>query len=278
MVGEVLRRFRRDRFAVAGTVLLGGFGLLAFLGPLLWRYDHTIHREISADAGPSLAHPFGTSRTGHDLLGQVIRGTRQSLVVGALAGTVSAVLGTAWGAAAGTRQGVAGPLLMRLVDVALVVPAPIVVLVLVGTGGRTTSVEIGLAIGALSWPVTARVTYGLATSLRSRPFVDAARALGASDARVVARHVVPHLLGPSVVAGSFAVSAAILIEASLSFVGFGIAPPDTSLGVLVETAQAAAFTRPWLFLIPGAFLVVLCAVVPVVGDGLADALGGPEVP
>jgi peptide/nickel transport system permease protein len=267
----VRERFVRNRLAAVGAIVLAALAAFAFLGPLVWNYDHRFHPEIVSDSPPSLSHPFGTSRAGHDLLGQVMRGTQQSLRVALVAGLVSAALGVAWGAVAGQRGGWAAGLLMRAVDVVLTVPALVVVLVL-ARGGGTGWLGVGLVIGVVGGAAIARVVRGQAASVCAHEYVDAARALGASEGRVLVEHVLPNVAGTAAVAGTVTASAAVLVEAALSFLGFGVPPPDTSLGRLVGTAQDAAFTRPWLFLIPGAYLAVLCVAINLFGDGLADGL------
>ena len=267
----MLGRFLRNRLATTGAVVLLLLAVFAFVGPFLWTYDYRFHPEIVTDSPPSLGHPFGTSRTGHDLLGQVIRGMQQSLRVALIAGTLSAGIGAVWGAVAGLRGGWLDAFLMRAVDVVLTVPLLVIVLVLAGSGGATW-LEVALVIGLFGWAAIARIVRGLAVSVCAHEYVDAARALGASDSRILVEHVLPNVAGAAVVAGTVTAGAAVLIEAALSFLGFGAAPPDTSLGQLVGTAQNAAFTRPWLFLIPGLFLVVVSVAINLVGDGLADAL------
>jgi peptide/nickel transport system permease protein len=271
-VPEPLRRFLGNRAAVAGAGVLLALAVAAFLGPFVHGPDQTIQPDIVSDEPPSLAHPFGTSRVGHDLLGQSMRATQQSLLVAALAGTIATVLGTLWGAVAGYYRGWADAILMRIVDVALVVPLLVVVLVLAGGTAGTSWRAVGLVIGLFGWLTVARVVRAITVSLREHEFVAAARALGAPDTAIIARHVLPHVLGAAVVTGSIVAASAILLEAALSFVGFGVAAPDTSLGLLVAEAQGAAFTRPWLFFVPGAVLVALCTAVTFVGDGLRDAL------
>lgn len=270
--GHALDRFLRNKMATAGAVVLVALALFAFAGPRLWRYDYRFHPEIVADSPPSLAHPFGTSRSGHDLLGQVMRGTEQSLRVATLAGLVAGGIGMLWGAVAGLRGGWLDALLMRAVDVVLTVPLLAVVLWLARGSRGTGWFEIGLVIGLFGWAAIARVVRGLAVSVSAEAYVDTARALGASDWRILVEHVLPNVAGAAAVAATVAASAAVLLEAALSFLGFGITPPDTSLGRLVADAQDAAFTRPWLFVIPGVFLAILCVALHLVGDGLADAV------
>ena len=263
-------RFLGNRLATGGAIVLLLLALFAFVGPLLWTYDHRFHPEIASDLRPTFDHPFGTSRSGHDLLGQVMRGTQQSLRVAVLAGLLSAGIGAVWGAIAGLRGGWLDALLMRAVDVVLTVPLLVVVLVL--AGGGDDWFDVAVVIGLFGSAAIARVARGLSVSVCAYEYVDTARALGASDGRILVEHVLPNVAGAAAVAGTLTAGGAVLVEAALSFLGFGITAPDTSLGQLVGTAQDAAFTRPWLFAIPGIFLTVLCVAVHLVGDGMADAL------
>jgi peptide/nickel transport system permease protein len=269
---RALRRFARNRAAVASTGVLVLVVLVAYVGPLLWTWDHRVHADIPSDLSPRWSHPFGTTRAGHDLLGQVMRGTQLSVQVGAVAAVLAAVLGTAWGAVAGYYRGWVDSVLMRIVDVVLVLPLLVVVLVLAGESSGTTWWHVAVVVGLFGFAGTARIVRGVVLSVREHEFVEAAKSVGASDLRVLVRHVLPHTLGYVVVDGTIAASAAILIEAALSFVGFGVAAPDASLGLLVANAQTAVTTRPWLFYFPGALLVVLCLAIQLAGDGLRDAL------
>lgn len=272
MPSAAVGRFRRDRVAMASLVLLAALALFAFGGPLVWRWDHLIHREIPSGRPPSWSHPFGTDRVGHDLMGQVMRGLQQSLRIGIVASAISTTIGTAWGLAAGWFRGWVDAVLMRAVDVALMVPALVVVLVLAGGSDGTTWLHLAVLLGLVGWLRPARVVRGLTLSIRERGYVEAARAMGGSDLHLVRRHVLPNLVSAVVVDATFAVSLAVLSEAALSFLGFGVVVPDTSLGLLVSNGQASIATRPWLFYLPGAFLVVLCLLVHLVGDGIRDAV------
>jgi peptide/nickel transport system permease protein len=269
---RALRRFARNRAAVASAGLLALVVLIAYVGPLLWTWDHRVHADIPSDLSPRWSHPFGTTRAGHDVLSQVMRGTQLSLQVGALAAALAAVLGTAWGALAGYYRGWVDGVLMRIVDVVLVLPLLVVVLVLAGESSGTTWWHVAVVVGLFGFAGTARIVRGVVLSTREQEFVEAAKSMGASDLRVLVRHVLPHTLGYVVVDATITASAAILIEAALSFVGFGVAAPDTSLGLLVANAQTAVTTRPWLFYFPGGLLVVLCLAIQLAGDGVRDAL------
>jgi peptide/nickel transport system permease protein len=267
-----VRRFADQRAAV---VALGGLVLLAvfaFAGPSVWEYGHTLHRDIPVDQGPTWAHPFGTDRAGHDLLGQVMRGTRQSLLVGLGAAGIGTAIGVSVGLVAAFWRGWVDALLMRLVDVTLIVPALVLVLVVAGSTQGTSWLRVAVLIGAVTWTRPARVVRGLALAEREQEYVDAARAMGLRPRRILFRHVLLNVAPAVAIDATVAVTVAILSEAVLSFLGLGFTVPDTSLGLLVSTGQTAISTRPWLFYIPGAFLTVLCVLVLVIGDGLRAAL------
>ena len=268
----IARQFFKHRLAVGSLVVLIVIALFAFVGPLLWPFDHTIHREIPIGERPTWSHPFGTTRQGHDYFGQMMRATQQTLKVGLVVAIMVSGIGTLMGALAGFYRGLVDSVIMRGVDILIIVPLLAVVLVL-STAFRTTSwYHVALIIGAFGWLGTSRVVRGMVLSLREQEFVEASRALGASDARIMGRHLVPNAIGVIIVDATLWIAIAILIEATLSFIGFGITIPDTSLGLLIQSAQTMIFTRPELFYIPGVFLIIICLSINFIGDGLRDAL------
>lgn len=268
----VLSRFLRHRLAVGSLIFLLLIVAFAFVGPLLWQFDHTIQRQIPPDQPPSLSHPFGTSRLGHDYMGQIMRGTQQTLKVGFVVAVMTIAIGATWGAIAGYYRGWVDAILMRLVDMIIIIPLLVVVLVLAGLTRGTTWLSVAIIVGAFAWTSTARVVRGVVMSLREQEFIEAARAMGASDARIIGRHLLPNAAGVIIVDATLIIAVAILVEAGLSFLGFGIQTPDTSLGLLINRAQTAVFTRPWLFYIPGVFIIMIALTVNFIGDGLRDAL------
>lgn len=268
----VIGRFFRHRLAVGSLVLFLLIVAFAFLGPELWKYDHTLSRSIPSNEPPSWSHPFGTTRAGHDYLGQIIRGTQQTLKVAFLVAVMSTGIGAVWGAVAGFYRGKIDGIMMRTVDVLFVVPLLVVVLVLAGMTRGTTWLHVALILGAFGWLNTSRVVRGVVLSLREQEFVEAARAMGASDGRIIGRHLLPNTVGVIIVDATLVIAVAVLVEAALSFLGFGIVLPDTSLGLLINQAQDAVFTRPWLFYFPGLFIILICLSINFVGDGLRDAL------
>jgi peptide/nickel transport system permease protein len=191
----VVRQFFKHRLAVGSLIVLILVALFAFVGPLLWTYDHTIHREIPPGVRFSWEHPFGTTRQGHDFLGQVMRGTQQSLKVGAVVALMVSGFGSVYGAIAGFYRGRVDAIMMRLVDIILVIPLLAAVLVLSSMLRGTTWWHVAVIIGAFGWTSTARVVRGVVLSLREQEFIEAARAMGASDRRIIFRHLIPNTIG-----------------------------------------------------------------------------------
>jgi peptide/nickel transport system permease protein len=265
-----MRRFLRHRLAVASIVVLLLVVAFAFLGPLLWHYDYTQFTPDNSVA-PSLKHPFGTTEDGKDELALVMRGTQQSVKVAILTALAATVIGAIWGSVAGFYRGAVDTVLMRITDLVLTLPLFAVAAVLAGNT-RGTWWLIALVIAGLQWATVSRVVRGVILSLREKEFIEAARALGASDTRIIFRHLLPNAIGAVIVYATILVALAILLETALSFLGFGIRAPDTSLGLLVNNARTAVDTRPWLFYFPGLFIIMIALAINFIGDGLRDAL------
>ncbi|MDQ4116292.1 MAG: ABC transporter permease [Actinomycetota bacterium] len=265
----VFRRFVAHRAAMVSLVVLVLLILLAYVGGALWRYDVG---EITPDnsSPPSFDHPFGTDAVGKDQLAQVLGGTRISLQVSVMVAVLATLVGTLWGSIAGYFGGRTDTVMMRFADLILTLPLVAVAAMLAHNFGGTWYL-IGLVIAGLYWAYVSRVARGVVLSLREKEFVEAARALGASDARIILRHLVPNALGSILVNLTILVALAILLETALSYLGFGVQVPDTSLGLLVSEAQTALTTRPWLFYFPGLFIIVIALTINFVGDGLRDA-------
>ncbi|MCN9240352.1 ABC transporter permease [Streptomyces sp. RY43-2] len=265
----ILRRFLRHRAAMISLVVFLLILLWAFLGPHLWHYSYQKYTPDNSQP-PSAKHPFGTNAAGYDAYAQVMRGTQTSLKIALLTALGSTLLGAVWGAIAGFYRGVVDAVMMRVTDLVLTLPLFAIALVISSrTGGDWY--WIAIVIAGLTWAYVSRVVRSTVLSLREKEFVEAARALGASDARIIFRHLLPNTLGPIIVNATVLVATAILTETALSFLGFGVQPPDTSLGLLVSQAQTAVDTRPWLFYIPGAFIIAIALTINFIGDGLRDA-------
>jgi peptide/nickel transport system permease protein len=266
-------RFFRHKLAVASLIFLIFAGIVAmfpaFFAP--YAYDEFDFEHIVQ--GPTLDgwHLFGTDQLGRDYLSRVIFGLQTSLWVALFVGVIATFLGTVVGAIAGYYGGVVDNLLMRLVDLLLVVPFLVVLLVLSAYLGQGKPFRVGFILALLIWLGLARIVRGVFLSLREKEFVEAAKAAGAGDLRIMFRHMLPSTVGPIVVTLTLLIAAAILIEAALSFLGFGIKPPTPSLGVLVSDAQANP-EQWWLTIFPGLTIVAIVLCVNFVGDGLRDAL------
>jgi peptide/nickel transport system permease protein len=266
----VLRRFLQHRLAMVSLLVLLVVFLLAFVVGGFWKYAPGELTSANS-APPSLDHPFGTDAVGKDQFAQVLRGTRISLQISVLVALMATIVGTLWGAIAGYFGGVVDNIMMRIADLILTLPLLAVAAVLGHSFGGTWYL-IALVIGGLSWAYVSRVARSVVLSLREKEFVEAARALGASDTRIILRHLIPNSLGSIIVNATLLVATAILTETALSYLGFGVTAPDTSLGLLISEAQTALTTRPWLFYFPGLFIILIALTINFIGDGLRDAL------
>ena len=264
------RRFLHHRIATVSVVMFVLLVLFAFLLPHLWKFHYNVYTNDLSQA-PSWKHPFGTDSTCYDGLAVVMRGTGQSLKVAFTIGFVGTVVGAIWGVVSGFIGGAIDAGLMRLADLILTIPGLALAAALSNKFGGSWWI-IGLILAGTSAPYVGRVVRGVVLSLREREFVEAARALGASNTRIMIRHLLPNTLPVLIVNATLLIAAGILAETALSFVGFGIRPPDTSLGVLITQSQGAVDTRPWLFYFPGIFIILIALTVNFIGDGLRDAL------
>lgn len=269
----VFRRFVRNPQAMFGLsvfVLM----MVASLGVgWFWRFNYTAITN-TLNAPPSWTHPFGTNTIGGDVFAQVMHGTLQDIQIALTVAGIATVFGTFIGAVAGFYGGKVDTLLMRFVDLILVIPILVVLIVLAHIVAQQADNWIWLAviIGALSWTYIARLVRADFLSLRERDFVEASRALGASDARLILRHMLPNAIGPIIVNATITVAGSIVLESTLSFLGLGIQPPNVSLGLLIEQGQASATTEWWLFIFPVSFLLVLILAIFFIGDGLRASI------
>jgi oligopeptide transport system permease protein len=268
-------RLRRSRAAMTALATLGLLLLFAIVGPWVSPYtlEHVDWMQGALATPPSFGdgHWFGTDSNGRDLFVRVWVGTRVSLFVALLATLVSVAIGVAWGATAGYLGGRTDHWMMRVVDVLYALPYMFFVIILTVLFGRSLWL-IFVAIGAVGWLTMARIVRGQALSLRHREFVEAAIALGLPAHRVIARHVVPNVLGTVIVYATLTVPQVILFESFLSFLGLGVQEPLTSLGRLVAEGALEMESSPWLLLAPSAVLAVLLLCLNFLGDGLRDAL------
>lgn len=269
------RRFLRERSSVVGLAFVVLLVLAAAFGPLLDPIPPNAinHALLGFPQPPSAADWFGTDLIGRDIFVRALYGARVSLLVGSSAMVISFAIGILYGAIAGAAGGVVDNLMMRFVDAMLSFPTFFLLLIIAALTEKFSLSIIILIIGLTSWPGLARLVRAEVLSLRERDFVEAARALGASPARLVIRHLIPNALAPVVVAAAFAIGDNILAESSLSFFGLGVQPPAPSWGNMLQdalTPQAEA--APWMVLVPGLAIVATVLAFSVIADGIRVAL------
>lgn len=271
---EALRRFWRERSAVAGLALVALIVGCALVGPLLDSASPVTidHALLGNPLPPSWPHPLGTDLLGRDELVRAFYGARISLTVGVTAMLVAIAVGTLYGAIAGAAGGALDGVMMRIVDALLAFPSFFLIITVEALTDRFALTVIVLIIGLLSWMTVARLVRGEVLSLRERDFVEAARALGASPARIVLRHLIPNALAPVMVAATLAIGDNILVEAGLSFLGLGVQPPTPSWGNMLQDALTPdARDAPWLIATPGLLIVLTLLGFSLLGDGVKVA-------
>src|ERR1700761_1676970 len=270
-------RFVRNRAAFTGFVVLMLIVIACVAGPWLLP-NNPIDSDWSAiSLAPTLQnmHWFGTDELGRDLLARTLQGGRVSLEVGLLGTLVSGLIGVAYGATAGYLGGRVDAVMMRIVDMMYAIPYMLIAILMMTMFGRAFYLVV-LTISAFSWLDMARVVRGQTLSLRSREFIDAAKAIGVSTPGIILRHIVPNLLGVVVVYATVTVPNIVLTESVLSFLGLGVQEPMTSWGVLINDGAQKLESMPWLLLCPAVMLCVTLYCVNFVGDGLRDALDTKE--
>jgi len=274
----VWRRFRRHPGAIAGSIMLGIIILAVVLAPLS-PYDPIATDIPNRLQPPSLEHPFGTDQLGRDLLTRCLYGGRVSLAVGFLVVVITLVIGVPLGAIGGYFGGWMDNVIMRFTDAALSLPSLLVLILLsailreidIPFFERNSVLTIALVIGSLSWMTNARLVRASYLTLREKDFVTAANCMGASNLRIMGRHILPNTVGPIIVASTLEMGYAIMEEAGLSFLGFGIQPPTPSWGNLLSNAQEHLAKHPWLAIFPGLMIFLTIISINYIGDGLRDA-------
>jgi peptide/nickel transport system permease protein len=270
--GIVLQRFRRRRLAMFGLVALVFLFALAFLGPYVGQWSYTDHDFNAFLQGPSLDHWFGTTQTGGDVYALTLRGMQKSLIIGLLVAMFSTGMAALVGSFAGYLGGWVDRALMWFVDLLLVLPAFLIIAILSPTFRGKTWLVFVILLAAFLWMVTARIVRGMTISLREREYVMAARYMGVPAHKIIFRHILPNISSLLIVDATINVSAAVISETGLSYFGFGVQPPDVSLGTLIADGTQSATTYPWLFGFAAGLLVAIVLSVNLVGDGLRDAL------
>ncbi len=264
--------FLQNRLAVVGLGMIVFMVLFCFVGPLVY---HTNQVQIDMSAvtqPPSAAHPLGTDDVGYDVLGRLMLGGQSSLEVGFAAAILASLWGTAWGAVAGYAGGWLDAVMMRVVDSILAIPYLLIVLILATIFIPTIPVLI-VVIALVSWLATARLVRGETLSLRVRDYVLAARGAGVRSPTIIARHIVPNVIGTIVVAATFSVADAILLLAALSYLGLGPPPPAANWGSMLSNGLTYIYDGYWWLIYPAGLAIVLTVMAfNFVGDSLRDAL------
>lgn len=270
------RRLLSNKAAVASMAVLGLIILIALVGPFVWphEYEHQYRDRLRLSPTFENLHLLGTDIYGRDMVARIMMGLRISLAVGAIATTVSLIIGVTWGAVAGYVGGRVDQLMMRTVDVIYAMPFIFFVILMTVVFGRSIFL-IFLAIGAIEWLTMARIVRGQTLALKQKEFVEAARAAGVGPWGIITRHILPNLLGPVAVYVTLTLPIVILQESFLSFIGLGVQEPLTSLGRLISDGQRE-LGDPWLLFGPAATMVLTLFCLNFIGDGLRDALDPKE--
>ena len=275
--GEVWRRFRRDKFAMAGLAAIIIIVLLAVFAP--WIAPHNPLTQFNdgitmqgMPVGSSAKFPLGTDTLGRDMLSRLLYGARISLFIGIVANGLALLLGVVFGLTAGYFKGGTETLIMRMTDVMMAFPILLLAIALSTTvfskGGIWLLVVV---ITIVYWTPMTRVIHGEVLSIREKEFVDAARLTGATNRRILFRHILPHLVAPIIVYTSLGIATTIVFEATLSYIGVGVQPPTPSWGQMIAMGQDYYYTAPQLVIYPGLAIVITVLAFNLVGDGLRDA-------
>ncbi|MBF6595147.1 MAG: ABC transporter permease [Thermaceae bacterium] len=268
---RTLRSFLSNRLALAGLVMVLLLALGAVLAPWLTHYSPTQTDFTGLQQAPSSKHLLGTDELGRDIFSRVLFGARVSLVAGLISVSIALVLGGLIGLVAGFYGGWLDNLLMRLTDAMLAFPFLVLAIALAAVLGPSLQNTL-IAIGIVTTPVFARLVRGQALAERPRDYVQAAVALGGGDLRILLRHLLPNITGPLIVQVSLSTAAAVLAEATLSFLGLGIQPPTPSWGSMLNAARGYLAYAPWMAIFPGLAIFLAVLAFNLIGDGLRDAL------
>jgi len=275
-MGDTWRRFRRDRLALAGLVVIFIFAAAALFAPVIAPYNPSeqFFDGLTLEGSPlppGWRFWFGTDTNGRDQFSRLVYGAQTSLLIGIVANGIAVAVGTALGLVAGYLRGWTGAAIMRLTDLMMAFPPLLLAIALAAILKPGLNIVI-LVIALVNWVQIARVIYTETVSLSEREYIEAARALGAGNARILLRHLLPHLIPTVIVYATLGIATTVLLEAMLSFLGRGVQPPTPAWGMMIFESQSYFLNAPWLVFIPGAAILILALAFNLVGDGLRDAL------
>ncbi|MGH7567059.1 MAG: ABC transporter permease [Gemmatimonadota bacterium] len=268
---ELWKALKRRRLAMAGGAVIVVLVILGIAGPWIAPYDPLDQDLTRSLQGPSWAHWFGTDSFGRDILSRVLYGARISLLVGIVSQGIAFSLGVAMGLVSGYYGGKVDALIMRLADVTLAFPT-LLLLIAITAAFQPSLTVVFVAIGVVGWAGLARLVRSQTLVVRELDFVQAARALGMNDLRLLARHVLPNTLAPAIIAVTLGMAGAILLEAALSFIGLGAQPPTPSWGSMISDGRDFLRTAPWISVFPGLAIGLVVLGFNLFGDGLRDAM------
>jgi ABC-type dipeptide/oligopeptide/nickel transport system permease subunit len=271
---QIVRRFLHNKIAMSALVVYLVVLVGAFVGPMFYRWSYFELDNPGALSQPpgTPGHLLGTETIGRDLLAMIMRGVQRSTFICIVFVLVAGTLGVLIGAVAGYFGRIVDNVLMRIVDLILTIPVLVVIIVVASNfPGARTALGVALFIAFFGWMDLARIVRSQFLSLREREFVEAAHALGASNTRIIFKHLIPNSLGSIIVWATLGAATSVLLEAALTYLGFGVSGNDTSLGRLVSDGVSAADSRPWLFYFPGLVLMIIVMSINLIGDGIREA-------
>jgi peptide/nickel transport system permease protein len=275
---QALDRFLHSPLSMTGLIVFLLIVLTSYIAPIFYKFKYNLTdpnlnpKHLSVGPGVK-GHPLGTDETGFDTLARLMRGTQRDFVMMLISTAIALFIGILIGSLAGYYGRVVDNVLMRFVDIMLTVPALVILILVCARYPQYASHPEGIAVmfGLFGWMGLSRLVRAQFLSLKEREFVEAARAMGASDFRIIFRHLIPNTLSTILVFGTIFAATSIVVETSITYLGYGVHPPDTSLGLLVSKGVDAAETRPWLFYYPGILIVLIVLSVNLVGEGIRNA-------
>lgn len=275
-MGDTWKRFHSDRLAMAGLVTIVVFAMAAIFAPVIAPYNPSeqFFDGLTLEGSPlppGWRFWFGTDTNGRDQLSRLLYGARTSLLIGIVANGIAVAVGAALGLVAGYLRGWTGAAIMRLTDLMMAFPPLLLAIALAAILKPGLNIVI-LVIALVNWVQIARVIYTETVALSEREYIEAARALGAGNLRILLRHLLPHLIPTVIVYATLGIATTVLLEAMLSFLGRGVQPPTPAWGMMIFESQSYFLNAPWLVFIPGAAILILALAFNLVGDGLRDAL------
>ncbi len=267
---DAWKRLLRNKLAMLGLAIVIIMALIAILAPFISPYDPSYREKAASQQRPNAQHWFGTDILGRDIFSRVLYGARISMLIGVVAVAISLAIGLFLGALSGFFSGISDAVIMRIADIFFAFPyilGAIAIMTILGPG----VLNIFIAIGILGWASVARLFRSSILSIKEKEYIEAARALGASNARIIVKHIFPNSFAPLIVYSTMNVGTAIIVEAALSFLGLGVQPPTPSWGKMLSESLSYINTAPWLMFFPGLAILITVLGFVLLGDGLRDA-------